>query len=157
MKSWGKSLFSAFLALCCAFVGAHAAWIENGVPLTNQWGSVGGAVIASDGSSGAIIAYPVCRAGVSHIIAQHVNSLGVVLWGDEGIDVCTATGGQGSPTITSDGAGGALVAWMEYRNESWDIYAQRVNASGTVQWSANGVALCTATGGQDSPMITSDG
>ena len=33
----------------------------------------------------------------------------------------------------------------------YDIYAQRISAGGTVQWTADGVALCTATGNQDVP------
>jgi hypothetical protein len=38
-----------------------------------------------------------------------------------------------------------------------DIYAQRVNAAGVPQWSANGVALCTAVDVQSYPSIIADG
>ncbi len=56
------------------------------------------------------------------------------------------------PTIVSDGAGGAIVTWKDHRSgTSYDIYAQRISAGGTVQWTANGVALCTATGDQSVP------
>ena len=48
--------------------------------------------------------------------------------------------------------GGAIVTW-----KAGDIYAQRVNGSGIVQWTANGVALCTAASDQSGPMIVSDG
>jgi hypothetical protein len=157
MKQMARTLCAILLMSCFGFAGSRAGWIENGVPLTRQWGAEEAGVIASDGSSGAIIAYKTCHEGVGHIIAQRVNSLGVVLWGEEGIEVCAATGNQESPRIASDGAGGAIIIWRDYRSGSWDIYAQRVNASGSVQWAANGVAICTATGYQLYPAITSDG
>ena len=79
-------------------------------------------------------------------------------WVQDGVVLCNWTWHQHAPTITSDGAGGAIVTWMDYRSgNNYDIYAQRVNASGSVQWTANGVALCTATGDQLYPTITSDG
>jgi hypothetical protein len=48
--------------------------------------------------------------------------------------------------IVSDNAGGAIIAWRDTRSVNWDVYAQRVNASGVAQWTANGVPLCAATG-----------
>ena len=78
-------------------------------------------------------------------------------WVQDGVALCTATGGQYYPTIVSDGAGGAIVTWYDYRSGNADIYAQRVNSSGTVQWTANGVAISTATNSQDTPTIVSDG
>jgi len=52
-------------------------------------------------------------------------------------------------TIVSDGAGGAIVTWSDFRggDPKAHIYAQRMNATGTPQWAADGVALCTATTG----------
>jgi len=47
------------------------------------------------------------------------------------VALCTATGLQGSPTIASDGAGGAIVTWTDFRSgTNSDIYAQRVDANG---------------------------
>ena len=67
------------------------------------------------------------------------------------VPLCTATGDQDYPTSVSDGAGGAIVTWQDARSGNCDIYAQRISADGTVQWTANGVALCTATGDQCVP------
>src|SRR5262249_18512720 len=65
------------------------------------------------------------------------------------VPLCTATGDQNSPTIVSDGAGGTIVAWQDFRGgANTDIYAQRVNAAGAPQWSLNGAALCIAAGNQ---------
>jgi hypothetical protein len=40
---------------------------------------------------------------------------------------------------------------------SKDIYAQRVDASGAVQWSTDGVPVCTEANDQQSPNLVSDG
>ncbi len=78
-------------------------------------------------------------------------------WQLDGVALCTVASDQVYPTIVSDGAAGAIVTWVDYRNGTADIYAQRVNASGAPQWTANGVALCTAASDQSSPTIVSDG
>ena len=72
------------------------------------------------------------------------------------VPLCTATDHQLRPTSVSNGAGGAIVTWEDYRSGNVDIYAQRISAAGTVQWAANGVALCTATGSQQSTGIAAD-
>jgi hypothetical protein len=90
------------------------------------------------------------------IYVQRLDAAGVPQWGTNGVALCTATGNQTRPAIVSDGLGGAVVAWTDYRNGNGDIYAQRVNSSGTPQWAADGVALCTAAGDQDRPAIAGD-
>ena len=74
--------------------------------------------------------------------------------------ICSAVGQQRGPHVTSDGSGGAIITWMDDRDiatNSTDIYAQRINASGFVQWTANGVGICTDIGLQSAPQITTDG
>ena len=74
-----------------------------------------------------------------------------------GVPLCTATGQQVSPAITPDGSGGAIVAWNDARvGGGGRCYAQRVNAAGAPQWTANGVALST-TGDSGPPSIAFDG
>ncbi|MBI3766091.1 MAG: T9SS type A sorting domain-containing protein, partial [Ignavibacteriales bacterium] len=88
---------------------------------------------------------------------QRVNAAGVVQWTADGVPISTATFTQGFPKIASDGVGGALVTWSDYRNGAdLDVYAQRVNAAGVVQWTANGVAICKEPNNQF-PIIVGDG
>ena len=62
------------------------------------------------------------------------------------------------PQIISDGSEGAIITWWDYRSGSNDIYARRVDASGTPQWGVgDGVAICTAGNTQSYPQIISDG
>ena len=96
--------------------------------------------------------------GLADIYAQRINGSGAVQWTANGVAISTATDYQYYPTIVSDGAGGAIITWYDHRSgTNDDIYAQRINASGAVQWTANGVAICTAANYQEFPTIVSDG
>ena len=165
---------SASIFVCAALLGvallvprhAVAAWPDDplvNVPLCTVTGDQYGGTSVSDGAGGAIVTWEDQRGGpgIYDIYAQRVSADGTVLWTTDGVALCTATGTQTAATITSDGAGGAIVSWVDYRSgessSSARIYAQRISAAGAVQWTANGVALCTATGLQGSPVITSDG
>ena len=77
---------------------------------------------------------------------------------DRNLPVCTAAGSQGAPDIVSDGAGGAIVTWEDDRRpDDRDLYAQRMDSTGTLLWTRNGVPLCTAPGEQRDARILSDG
>ena len=74
--------------------------------------------------------------------------------------ICNASNFQLSPDIATDRAGGAIIAWADLRNGvSYDIYAQHVLASGTVDpaWLNGGRAVCTAAGSQGNVKLVSDG
>jgi len=72
--------------------------------------------------------------------------------------ISLAADDQASVVIAEDGAGGAVMAWTDYRNSSYrDIYAQAVDTTGAVQWTADGVAVSTATQTQYNPIIIGDG
>jgi len=132
-------------------------WTADGVALSVATGTQWYPTIVPDGAGGAIVTWYDYRSGNYDIYAQRVNASGVAQWTANGVALCTATNQQQNPEIVADGAGGAIVTWYDSRSGNWDIYAQRVNASGTVQWTADGVPLCTAAGDQQSPEIVSDG
>jgi hypothetical protein len=133
------------------------AWAAGGVALTVT-GSQQFPHLVSDGAGGAIVTWFDSRSDYGDIYAQHVSSAGAVQWASEGVALCTAASAQYNPTIATDGAGGAIVTWYDYRAGSWpDIYAQRVSAAGSTQWAVNGVAVCTADSTQIIPTIASDG
>jgi len=135
-----------------------AKWGLDGVALCTAGNDQQYPQIASDGAGGAIITWQDGRTGNNHIYAQRVDALGVVKWSFDGVAIYTATGYQEYPQIVSDGAGGAIITWNDYRSGTdYDVYAQRVDALGVVKWSANGVAICTAMNDQQYPQIASDG
>jgi hypothetical protein len=133
-----------------------------------QWGSSGLAVCTAPGaqqlpsmvfagSGNAIVAWEDTRTGASDIYAQQVGG-GVNRWTGGGVSVCGSTGDQVSVFLTADGAGGAIAAWEDgrYSTTYHDIFAQRVDGSGSALWLANGVPVCTASDKQLVPAVTSD-
>ncbi|HTM57623.1 MAG TPA: T9SS type A sorting domain-containing protein [Candidatus Udaeobacter sp.] len=133
-------------------------WSTTAAQITNQGYDENAPTMISDGTGGAIVTWQDQRSSAWDIYAQRVNSSGVSQWTAQGVALCLAAGDQHIPTIAPDGAGGAIVSWQDYRSGiSADIYAQRVSAAGTPQWTANGVPLSTVANPQQSPVIASDG
>ncbi len=56
----------------------------------------------------------------------------------------------------SDGQGG-VIAVYDVIGTTWDVYAQRVDASGNRLWGASGVAAASGPGNQDQSVAISDG
>jgi hypothetical protein len=147
------------LLLSCAWTApACAAWPYDpdvNVPLCTATNTQQYPSICSDGDGGAIIVWMDYRSGTGDLYARRVDRSGTPLWTADGVAVCTATGSQVWPVACSDGAGGAIVAWQDDRSGNYAIYVQRINSRGTMQWTANGVALCTAAESQYSPGCSS--
>ncbi len=116
--------------------------------------------LVSDGNGGAIIAWMDYRSGNGNpdIYAQAVDSSGMLKWDIDGVAICTAYSIQTSLQLVSDGNGGAIITWMDYRsgNNNPDIYAQAIDSSGSCKWVLNGVTICTASSEQLYPKIVSD-
>lgn len=135
-------------------------WNLQGVPVCTETGNQQNPQLASDGAGGAIITWQDFRTGVYNgIYAQRITANGVAQWGAGGIPICEATGNQINPQIISDGAGGAIIAWQDRYTGDYDIYAQRVSTGGTEQWAADGVPLHLDLDGDEQkyPKIVSDG
>ncbi len=79
-------------------------------------------------------------------------------WIPDGAPVCSASQDQSSQQMTSDGSGGAIITWQDYRNGGYDIYAQRIDEDGFPLWTPDGIPVCTlSASGQGEPQIVSDG
>ena len=133
-------------------------WAANGVPVCTASLNQKNPRLVTDGANGAYIVWQDKRNGVDYdIYAQHLNASGVSLWATDGIAICTSVDKQTNPKVVSDRLGGAIITWQDKRGGvSYDVYAQRVNSSGTTQWASNGTAICIADSSQTSIDITSE-
>lgn len=137
----------------------NAVWSVNGLPVCQQDSNFK-PIIVSDGSGGAIIAWQSYRgSATADIYAQRINSSGNIMWSINGLPVCVVVFEQDSISMVSDGLGGAILTWQDYRSNNGfaDIYAQRINPSGTMIWTANGVNICNQAASQRGPKIIGDG
>lgn len=134
-----------------------AAWTIDGVAVCTSTNYQDSSQLVSDGAEGAIVVWEDPRGSDDDIYAQRVYSDGTPAWTANGEAVCTAADDQEDPQIVSDGMGGAIVAWMDFRFGSYDIYVQRVYSNGTMAWATDGVSLCAQGSDQYYPQIVSDG
>lgn len=110
-------------------------WTGNGAEVCMATADQRSPTIVPDGGSGAIITWYDSRSGASgdDIFAQRIDATGAPLWTPDGVPVCTAVDAQQFPTLASDGAGGAFVAWQDHRKGTEnDIYSHHVNPGGQV-------------------------
>jgi hypothetical protein len=92
------------------------------------------------------------------IYMQKLNLSGAAQWPAGGINFCNIAGNQANPKVTLDANQLPVLIWQDKRNGfDYDIYVQRINASGVAQWAANGLAICTKTGTQNSADLLATG
>jgi hypothetical protein len=132
-------------------------WTLYGLNICNSANAQKNSTIVEAGNGSAIITWEDRRAGNHDIYAQKIDSSGNVLWTTNGVAICNKTTSQQSPKIVSDNAGGAIIVWEDSLNFYWDIYAQRINATGALVWPAGGVAVCSSPNIQTNPRIEADG
>ncbi len=128
-------------------------WTADGVAICTAANSQQYPVPTSNGLGGAIITWQDSRVTGSDIYAQRIDASGVTQWTADGVAICTATNSQYYPQIVSTSSGGAIIAWDDYRSATGDIYAQKINAAGVVQWSANGISVCAIAEDQGTPRL----
>jgi Secretion system C-terminal sorting domain len=150
------------LSICLSCRPAFAQW-SNNPNVNNAICSVPSEspAIASDGAGGVFITWQDDRSGIT-IYAQRVSAAGNILWTSNGIPIDSLfVDAQYAPVITSDGAGGAIIAWLDDPGDSSGyayLYAQRINSSGSMQWTSKGVQVDTTQASiQSLPTIASDG
>jgi len=135
-------------------------WPANGIMINNTNDREAYEVrLCSDGGNGVIVVWSESLydndqliTTYSQLFAQKFNSAGNALWGDGGLEISTAAGLRGAPSIVPDGLGGAVISFADTRNsnqlpedvfDNIDIYAQRISSAGSLLWTDNGAAVNT--------------
>lgn len=137
--------------------GGTPLWNRNGIQLAAYSGNQNFPQAVLDKNNESIMVWQDYRSGNADIFAQKINAYGQLVWSAQGVEVCAAPAGQFSPQIVSDGMGGAIIVWHDYRNGGGeDIYAQRIDTDGNALWEKDGIAISQASGTQWYPQIASD-
>ncbi|NVM00774.1 MAG: hypothetical protein HWN67_00440 [Candidatus Helarchaeota archaeon] len=135
-------------------------WYKSGNPICRAVENQTNIQIVISGE-GAIIVWQDNRSGNWDIYAQRIYSNGFIQtanWETNGIVICNASNNQTNPQLIPDGSGGAIIVWQDDRigiTES-DIYAQRINETGNIEWIPNGIVICNASDYQKNPQIVSN-
>jgi hypothetical protein len=132
-------------------------WTTDGAAISTAPGDQMEQQIIADDLGGAIITWEHVSAGYRDVYAQAIDIGGAVQWTIDGVAICTAPENQSEPKLASDMNNGAIITWTDYRFAYADIYTQKIDASGAVQWAADGVVLSEANVNQVYPEIASDG
>ncbi len=136
-------------------------WPVNGRTLCSAVGTQWYPSLVSDGNGGAIVAWDDRRTSgidaqwMADVFATHVLANGALdpQWPVNGLGICTADKPQWRVAMVSDGSGGAVLAWDDFRNDNDDIYAQHVWSNGQIdgRWPINGASVSSAPGHQELP------
>ncbi len=120
-------------------------WPANGIRVCGAPGDQLEPVVLSDGSGGAVITWRDRRTGQSDFYAKAVAPDGGTLtgWGAEGNPICDAPGEQMQHRVLPDGTGGAYLTWIDHRDGTPQVYADRVSNTGAPApgWPSNGLAI----------------
>jgi len=127
-------------------------WTSSGVRVCEYDSEQNDPQIVSDGAGGAIVVWE----DYDNLFAQRLSSSGVYLWNWDGVAIINISGTQDDVSIAADGSGGVLVAWEDDRNGTDEVYAQRLDSSGTRLWESTGVLLCASVSIERNPQIAPD-
>jgi hypothetical protein len=152
--------------------GAVASGWTGGKTVVSATGTQNETAAVADGSGGLLVAWSDARDAATTDLDIYVNRLTssgslAAGWPPNGRRVCGAGGTQRRPALTDDGAGGALVTWIDARANvgctgpgcGEDIYWSHVLATGIVEpgLDSDGKAVSTAVGDQTDPVILRSG
>jgi hypothetical protein len=158
--------------LACLALPAAAQWSPDpnvGNPVVVASDTQSPAIAVSDGAGGTIVVWKYARFDAGSLSffysarAQRLDAVGNPMWAAGGVALADETLHALSTLFAppmaavADGAGGAIVAWRDIRNDTGDIYAQRVTGAGTLAWGPTGIALAMAAGNQLRPNVIADG
>jgi hypothetical protein len=137
-------------------------WDTDGVRVSNTVSyntSTDKTAIVTDGSGGAIVGWLSVTSGYYGIDTHRLDADGVLQWGS----VVTIAPQISHYTLenldmVSDGSGGVFITWYDFRSYiDYDVYAQKIDGNGTIQWESGGSTVCAASGHQSAPAMVLSG
>jgi hypothetical protein len=131
---------------------------SNGIPAVSGSGRQEIRYITEGNPVEVIIAIEDRSGPMRDLYLQKVNSVGEFPW-EHPVYVSSPADSETSfdVALTSDGAGGAVVSWRQYRSDTGDFYAQHVDSGGSCVWDSGGIDLSLSPYNQEwGPHMCSD-
>jgi hypothetical protein len=132
-------------------------WAAGGVPVCDVGGNQLDPTVISDAAGGMIVAWRDARDFFNPLVyLQRLDASGVGLWASGGVSASTE--GQGyDPVLVSGASGSAVLGWLDSRVSSLlDVYAQKIDANGGLEWNPAGQSVCLASGQQSELVAVPD-
>jgi hypothetical protein len=131
-------------------------WAENGIRVCTFDSEQTDPDIVADTDGGCFVVWVDTFNSDIDLFAQRLNHDGTLIWNPQGATVCSAATAQQGFRITSGAENGLYVGWYDTRTGDENIYAQKLDALGVRQWTAQDAPVCTASGIQSLPDIAPD-
>lgn len=134
-----------------------SVWPSDGVPVcdTNSYQGFPTIVPSTEGRT--IISWEDFRGDHSAIFAQCIDSTGLIQWEANGVRLSDSDNGMEYPQSIVDGANGAIVSWMHFVNDDYELHCQRIDESGNILWGNSGSAVTTESCDGTEHSISGDG
>ena len=126
-------------------------------PLCTAEGRQTSGSIVSDGEGGGILTWSDGRDSKWDIYTQKVNNNGQTMWHTNGVPICLVESTQAVANCINDGSSGEVIVWLDNRYGDWDIYAQRIDGNGELQWDSAGICVCDEGELEELPKVVTDG
>jgi len=160
MKAIRALTISGMLITLFVFSPVFAQWEYGGIEIApNSW-PTWDFNVSEDINGGILIAWEDNRViNNPDVYVQKVDTAGIILWQQYGVNGALSDVGQYLPFVASDGQGGAYIAWSDIgRNGgNYDIYAQHFDSLGQRTWDDEGLNIVFRGGHQILDHMISDG
>ena len=114
----------------------QATWTADGIPLCTAAGAQSIIGFESSGADRFTVVWLDKRSGANEIYAQSADTAGTAFWQADGVQISGSHGVQARQSMTSDGMGGAFVAWSD-----GSLFMQHITSSGALLWDAGADTL----------------
>ncbi len=156
MRRYGLSWILVLFCVLFAATAANAQWVKDGAPVCTELYGQGSVKVIPDGRGGAIAVWTDFRNGNSYdIYGNDIEADGYVY--SSAVPICTAIGNQSYPQAVFNGTEGVIVVWIDERSGMPQIYAQRVDTTGTPVWTLDGIDISPSAYYPGNVRIISDG
>lgn len=136
-------------------------WLNTGVVICNAANDQSWPQVTTDDAGGAIIVWQDSRLSFSNqeIYAQRIDAKGNILWAENGLRITVSSLADLGPEIIHTEPGTVVIAWWRSASGGLqtDIYANKIDSSGNLLWSADGIVVSNAPNRQDVFKMISDG